>query len=165
MQTALDNISGGHFILDDDIIQKGMDTSRNSPRKRIIMPIHRKQDAQVQRMLNFLQPGTYIRPHKHPLSHATESIIVLKGAIRFFIFDSDGNIEHIFNLNDRPVKNLIDFEPGIWHSFIVLEKDTILFEVKRGPYDAETDKVFAQWAPEEFSSEGEKFLNILTNYS
>lgn len=165
MRTALDNISGEHFLLNDEVIQNGLDASRNSPRKRMIMPIHRKQDARVQRMLNFLQPGTYIRPHKHPLPHATESIIVLKGAIRFFIFDDEGNLEHIFIVIDRFAENLIDFEPGLWHSFIVLEEDTILFEIKKGPYDAETDKVFAHWAPGEFSSDSEKFLNVLTHYS
>ena len=40
----------------------------------------------------------------------------------------------------------IDFEGGTWHSFHALEKDTVLFEVKPGPYNPDADKEFAPWA-------------------
>lgn len=146
---AFDNVTGPLFELSEEWIQNGIEASRKSPRKRIILPIHREQDALVQRMINFLQPGTYIRPHKHPLPHATESLVLLKGSIRFFTFDDDGNIESDQVVSAEPLPGVLDIEPNTWHSFKVLEPDTVLFECKRGPYDAETDKIFAEWAPEE----------------
>lgn len=146
---AFENISEPVFGLTDAWIREGIEGSKQSPRKRIILPIHRKQDAVVQRMINFLQPGTYIRPHKHPMPHATETLVLLKGAIRFFTFDDEGNIESDQVISAEPLPGVMDIEPNTWHSFKVLEPDTVLFECKKGPYDAEKDKIFAEWAPEE----------------
>lgn len=146
---AFENVTGPLFELSGEWIQNGIEGSRQSPRKRIILPIHREQDALVQRMINFLQPGTYIRPHKHPLPHATESLVLLKGAIRFFTFDDHGEIESDLVVSAEPLPGVLDIEPNTWHSFRVLKPDTVLFECKKGPYDAGTDKIFAEWAPEE----------------
>ena len=146
---AFENVTGPLFELTEKWIQDGIEGSRQSSRKRIILPIHREQDARVQRMINFLQPGTYIRPHKHPLPHATESLVLLKGAIKFYTFDDDGNIISDQIVSAEPLPGVLDIEPNTWHSFKVLEPDTVLFACKKGPYDAETDKIFAEWAPEE----------------
>lgn len=160
---AFENSTGELFQLSDEQIERGIESSRKSSRKRIILPIHRRQDAEVQRLINFMQPGTYIRPHKHSLPHATETIVMLKGAIRFFTFDDGGNITTDRILHSTPVPGLLDIEPNIWHSFLVKEPDTVLFECKIGPYNAETDKTFAEWAPEEGVPEAENYLKELTS--
>jgi hypothetical protein len=41
---------------------------------------------------------------------------------------------------------------------IVQAPDTVIFEVKKGPYNPETDKKFASWSPEEGSPDVKKFL-------
>ena len=151
---AFENISEPVFDLTDEWIREGIEGSRQSPRKRIILPIHRKQEAVVQRMVNFLQPGTYIRPHKHPMPHATETLVLLRGSIRFFTFDDEGVVTSKRIVSASPLPGVLDIEPNIWHSFKVLEQDTVLFECKKGPYDADTDKVFAPWAPEEEFGQG-----------
>lgn len=153
MKQAFDNPGGPLFELDDDDINKGLSASHTSERLRMILPIHRSQDAEVQRIVNFVQPGTYIRPHRHPLPHATESIIVLKGRIHFLIFEDDGSLKYDKVLSSKPIPGIIDIEPLVWHSFWVLEEDTILFECKKGPYDATADKEFAEWSPSEGSPE------------
>lgn len=158
---AFDNVSGDLFQLSDQVIEDGVKASRESERLRIILPIHREQDASVQRMINFLQPGTYIRPHKHPLEHATESLVLIRGSIRFYTFDEDGNVISDNKIQSKPLPGVIDIEPKVWHSFIVLEKDTVLFECKKGPYDAEMDKIFANWAPEEGNGEVEEWMQYL----
>jgi len=161
MANALDNVKGDFFHTTGDLLKVGIEKSKLSPRKRIILPVHRKQDASVQRMYNFLQPGTYIRPHKHPMAGATESVVILKGKICFFIFDDNGDIIRNRLLNNSAENSMADIEPNVWHSFVVLEKDTILFECKKGPYNAETDKIFAGWSPEEFSSKADEYLEKL----
>jgi cupin fold WbuC family metalloprotein len=163
MKLAFDNIKESVFTLDINIIKKGIEASRKSERKRIILPIHRQQDARVQRMLNFLQPGTYIRPHKHPLKDASESIIVLQGALRFFIFDNNGKVNNDYYVTTALTESVLDIEPGVWHSFVVLEKDTVIFESKKGPYNALEDKQFARWSPEEYTPEAKHFINELYN--
>jgi cupin fold WbuC family metalloprotein len=159
---ALPNVSGSLFTLTGDMMKKGLDASRSSERLRMILPVHRKQEAKVQRIVNFLQPGTYIRPHKHPLPHASESIVLLKGSIRFFTFDDEGEVITDTILNAAPVPGVVDIEPETWHSFLVLEEDTVLFECKKGPYNAKTDKEFAKWSPEEGSGKSAAWLKKLS---
>lgn len=158
---AFDNISEDLFQLSEQMIEEGLKASRQSERLRIILPIHRKQDAKVQRMINFLQPGTYIRPHKHPLAHATESLVLLQGSIRFYTFDDKGNVLTVREVASNPIPGVLDIEPDIWHAFIVLEKDTVLFECKKGPYSQGTDKTFAPWSPKEGSEKAAVWMKSL----
>lgn len=158
---AFPNVSGKVFQSSKIIIDKGIASSRKSRRKRILLPLHRSQDDRVQRLINFLQPGTYIRPHKHPGKHNVESIIVMRGAIQFIIFDDVGFIENHFTLRGCTDQSLLDIESGVWHSFIVLEKDTVIFEVKKGPYNSQTDKEFALWSPDEYTDEASKWVESM----
>ncbi|MCC5913222.1 MAG: WbuC family cupin fold metalloprotein [Balneolaceae bacterium] len=160
---AFPNVSGKLFELTDSMIEEGIEASRRSPRLRMILPIHRKQDADVQRLINFLQPGTYIRPHLHPVPHATESLVLLQGAIRFFTFDDEGAVLSDFVISSSPLPGVADIEPKVWHSFLVMEPDTILFECKKGPYNAETDKRFAEWAPIEGSPEAQGWMRRMAS--
>ncbi len=63
------------------------------------------------------------------------------------------------SIQSKPLPGVIDIEPNVWHSFIVMDENTILFECKKGPYDAKTDKVFAEWSPEEGSEDVEEWMN------
>lgn len=158
---AFENPTGNYFNLSQKMIEQGLRASRESSRLRMIFPIHRQQNAEVQRMINFLQPGTYIRPHIHPMPHASESIVVMKGAIRFFTFDDSGSIVSDQILKSAPIPGVLDIEPDTWHSFVVLEKDTIIFECKKGPYSAGTDKKFAEWAPAEGGQQAKTWIEKL----
>jgi cupin fold WbuC family metalloprotein len=49
-----------------------------------------------------------------------------------------------------------------WHTLIVLEDGSVVYEVKDGPYSPVDDKNFAPWAPEEGSSECHAYMeNII----
>lgn len=161
MSTALPNVTGSVFVLGSSEIEKGVQISRANERKRMILPIHRTQDALVQRLINFVQPNTYIRPHLHPRKHAVETIFLYQGSIEFIVFSDDGKIDDHYTLKAASSNPMIDIEPNIWHSFLVLEPDTIVMEIKRGPYDSQLDKAFADWAPEEGTSKVPKYINRL----
>ncbi|HEY8966197.1 MAG TPA: WbuC family cupin fold metalloprotein [Candidatus Methylacidiphilales bacterium] len=137
---------GDLFVLDEETLRMGVEGSRTSPRKRIVFPLHRTQDALVQRILNFMQPGTYARPHLHPRPDAVETVTVLRGTVDFFRFDDAGKVLDRVTLRSC---GLIDIEPNVWHTFIALSPDTVVLEAKRGPYDAVVDKTFADWSPAE----------------
>jgi cupin fold WbuC family metalloprotein len=160
---ALPNFKGDVFYLTDEILDEGIEASKNSPRKRMIYPIQRSNSDHVQRLINFLQPGTYIRPHYHPLKHATETIQVIQGSLCFLIFDDNGAVTDGFYLVAGTSGSMIDIVPGVWHNFVVLSEDTVIIEFKKGPYDASTDKVFAEWAPEEETETAQELLKIWEN--
>lgn len=161
MALAFPNRIGDFFHLSNKEIEEGVLASRTSDRKRMILPIHRTQDAIVQRIVNFMQPETYIRPHKHPREFASETVALVKGGMIVIHFSETGNIINTYELDDKKPFNLIDIEPDKWHGMIITQPDTIVFEFKRGPYDKDDDKSFAKWAPEEFSVEAEDYnLNL-----
>ena len=160
MSSALPNLQGPIVTLDEPTLAQGLAASRNSPRKRIILPIQRSQEARVQRLVNFLQPGTYIQPHCHPEPHATESVCLLQGKLEILLFSESGEIQNRWILEEKGTC-LIDIEPGTWHGMIVHQQDTVVFEVKQGPYDPSLDKTFAPWAPAEDTAEAEQYLKSL----
>lgn len=122
------------------------------------MPIHREEGDLVQRMVNFLQPGTYIGAHQHPRVGASETLLVMSGSLGFATFSPEGRLLTTHRLE---VGGLIDIEAGVWHSVLALAEDTVILEIKRGPFDAE-DKVFAEWAPGENTDEAPAYLAWLT---
>ncbi len=145
---AFPNAQGDVFALTPETLAEGFEASRNSPRRRIILPIHRTQDAKVQRMLNFFQPGTFVRPHAHPQPSHIETIQVIAGHLGFILFETDGRIRETFELEAGPAA-LVDIEPGLWHGMVCLAENSAILEIKCGPYDGARDKVFAAWAPGE----------------
>lgn len=157
MKLAMENPSEPLFVLDETTIAEGLEASRESPRLRILLPIHREQDDLVQRMVNFMQPGSYLQPHLHPRDHASESIVVFRGALGFLHFDEGGGVVSAHRMTPG---SLIDIVPRLWHSVVVLEPDTIIGEFKRGPYN-EDDKKFADWAPAEGTPEARDYLAFM----
>lgn len=145
-------------ILNRDLMDRAAAESRRNPRKRIVLPFHKSHADAFQRMLNTIQPGSYIRPHRHVDPPKAESIVVLRGALCFILFDDRGEIERHFELQAGGARIGVDIEPGPVHTFFALEPDTVVFEAKPGPYRAVTDKDFAQWAPQEADPQARSYL-------
>ena len=152
-------------IITNTLIKKAIKSSKISPRKRIILPFHKSASDNLHRMLNALQPNSYIQPHRHLDPPKAESIIVIKGSIIFVEFDNTGDIENFFKLSSDSFNIGIDIEPGVFHTFFALVEDTVLFEVKPGPYDQGTDKDFASWAPSEGTESAVTYLRNLHELS
>lgn len=111
----------------------------------------------LQRMLNALEPGTYIPPHKHENPDKREAFIILKGKILVVEYDNQGRVvDHVLAAQCSEHYGA-EVDPGKWHSVICLEPGTVYYEVKDGPYNPENDKQFAPWAPNEGDPQGVKF--------
>ncbi len=159
---ALPVVEGPVFVLDSQTLERGLRASRESPRRRIMLPVHRTGTEGVQRMLNFLQSGSYAPPHYHPAPENIEHIVVVMGAGGFITFDDHGGIKTAHRLvAGDPAGCLIDIEQGLWHTFIPLADNTVILEIKRGPYHAATDKQFAPWAPEESAPDAPEYFRRL----
>ena len=95
-------------IINNKLIQKAIDASRINPRKRIILPFHNLPSENLHRMLNALQPNSYVRPHRHLDPPKAESIIVLKGAITYVEFNDTGKIENFYQLSSESLSIGVD---------------------------------------------------------
>lgn len=132
--------------------------SRESPRRRMIQRLHKTLDTGVHKMFNAMQPGTYVTPHRHLHPPKTETILVVAGSMLYVEFEDDGTLRSHTLVQPGTEIFGIDIAPHIFHTFIALKPDTLIFEVKDGPYEHDTDKDFPDWAPREGTDEAEPFL-------
>ena len=141
----------------EELMRKVCDEAKTSPRKRMNFNLHANYEEPIQRFLNALEPETYIRPHKHIGQGRVEVVIILKGRVMVVEFTEDGVVlDFVLLDSDGPDKGA-EIPLDVWHSFIVLEKDSVLYEFKEGPYTPDKDKTFADWAPEEGTEAAGRF--------
>jgi cupin fold WbuC family metalloprotein len=119
-------------IIDNELIDGVCGKARTSERLRMNYNFHETLDAPAQRLLNALEPGTVLPIHRH--WHSAETYILLKGKIRMIYYDDKGTVTETAVLD--PLKGIfgIHIPIGQWHTLEVLEKDSVIFEVKDGPY-------------------------------
>lgn len=120
-----------------------------SPRRRTAFNLHESPTDPVQRFLNVMQPGTYVRPHRHDDPTKWELTVALSGRIAVLILQPDGVVLERIELDAAGPEYGIELPAGTWHTCAALSPDAVLLEIKQGPYDASTDKDFAAWAPAE----------------
>ena len=136
-----------------------IDQAKKSPRKRSHKTFHQSHNDPVQRIFIGLVEGTYVKPHKHPRSNIWEMLLGLKGRTGVLIFDDNGVVlqKHIL----APGKDVIglQIEPNTWHTVFPVDTETIMMEIKEGPFIAEGFAEFVDWAPDEGSDEASRFLD------
>ena len=137
------------IIINDDLLRSVIEKARVSPRKRMNHNFHSRLDDPLQRMLNCLEPDTYIRPHKHEDPDKCEAFILLKGKVAVIEFDDYGNISSHTVLKAGTGCYGAEIAPRIYHTIIPLEEGSVVYEIKNGPYSPLNDKNFAAWAPKE----------------
>jgi len=148
-------------MIDDSLLEALSLAAQESPRRRRNHNLHLSYEEPCQRLLNAVEPGSYIRPHRHLVDAKPECFVLLRGHMAVLIFADDGSIEKIVPLSVGVDCQGIDIPSGIWHSLVCLESGTVFFETKPGPYQALSDKDFAPWAPEEGSPDSQAYLRIL----
>ena len=147
--------------IDKDIIKETSIKAQKSKRKRMNHNFHPKLSDPLQRMLNAVEPGTYIQPHKHEHPNKTEVFIIIKGRIAVIEFDNNGKIIEYIILDASKGNYGAEIKPHTWHTIISLEKGSVAYEVKNGPYIQIEDKHFAKWAPAEEDYEAGEYLKHL----
>lgn len=140
------------------LVDQAVRGSRASDRGRIILPLHKSADESLHRMFNAMQPGTYIPPHRHSAPPKAECIVMVRGALCFVTFDETGRVIEMADLAAQTNVFGVDIAAGIYHTFFILEPDTVIFEVKPGPYSPISDKDFAPWAPGEKDAKAKEYL-------
>jgi cupin fold WbuC family metalloprotein len=122
-----------------------------SPRKRSHFNLHEQLNDPIQRLLVAIDPGSYIRPHRHPEPNKWECFFVIKGSAEVLIFSEDGKVIDKTEIIDGGNIEGVEISAGAWHTLIASSSGTILFELKPGPYQPLSEKDFAYWAPVENS--------------
>lgn len=148
--------------IDSSLLDAVVEKAKSATRQRMNFNFHDHPSARVQRMLNAMEPGTYIRPHKHENPDKLEVFLCLKGSFAVIVFDSEGHLTDIEILDPGKGRYGVEIAPGTWHSLIALRPGSVAYEVKDGPYDPADDKQFAMWAPNENTPEALEWVSRLT---
>ncbi|MBN1571051.1 MAG: WbuC family cupin fold metalloprotein [Acidobacteria bacterium] len=149
------------MIINQQLVSNVADGAGSSARLRKNYNFHSDYADPVNRMLNALEPGTYIRPHKHESPDKCEVFIILTGKALAVRFDGAGEILDHAVLDHANGIYGIEFAPREWHTILSLAPGTVLYEVKPGPYAPIADKNFAPWAPAEGSPETAAYMKSL----
>ena len=120
----------------------------SSPRLRKNRNLHEMEDP-VHRLFNAIEPGSYIRPHRHLHPPKAETMVVVAGRLGFLSFHGDGTVAERAVLEAAGETFGVDVPPGVWHTFVSLAGGTVAFEAKAGPYVAPAGSDAAPWAPPE----------------
>ncbi len=135
--------------VDIKLLQKLSSEASTSPRRRINHNFHQTLEDPVQRFLNAIEPGSYVRPHRHNTPLRWELFVALSGRTAVLIFDSQGEIIKRTEIAaDGPIQ-AVEIPAGAWHTIAALEPGTVLFEFKHGPYAPVSNRGFAAWSPAE----------------
>mgnify|MGYP001577278168 CR=1 FL=1 len=126
-----------------------IEKSRVSPRKRAPMPLHPSDYSGPQALINAIQPDSYMCPHMHPHDEIWTPV---RGRILLGIFDNEGNPRERAILSEQETAYRL-VPARVYHFAFALERDSVFLNVSQGPFNPETAKVFAPWAPRETDSE------------
>lgn len=120
------------MIIDNKVLDNLTEQAKNNPRLRQAMDLRNSPEDGSQRMLNALEPGTVMPIHRHLAS--SETVIILRGRIRWLFYDEQGRITESTELWSDGDVRMLNVEKGRWHSLECLESGSVLFEAKDGPY-------------------------------
>lgn len=136
--------------------------ARAAPRRRKHLNLHHSPSEPCQRLLNAIEPESYIHPHRHPTYRTNECLIALRGELALLTFDDAGEVlaSHRFG-GARATLAVVELEPHSWHTVLALTSGAVLFETKSGPFDACAAKELAPWAPEEDSFKAARYFFAL----
>ena len=127
---------------------------------------HETLDDPISRLLNAMEPDTYLRPHRHCNPDKDEIFLLLRGKVAVFIFDEKGGITDSIILDPLNGCYGAEIPPGVWHGLLVLESGSVIYEIKEGPYAPLTPENMASWAPAADDTDGvRKYLEELRTKS
>lgn len=134
--------------------------AKTAERRRNNHNFHEDFSHPINRMLNAMEPEAYFPPHKHENPAKVEVFVILKGRVVILEFDDAGKIKDHVILDPRRESYGVEIPLNAWHSLIPLES-SVLYEIKEGPYDKDSDKTFASWAPGEGDPEAVAYVRGL----
>ena len=136
-------------FIDRALLDRVSESARTSPRLRKNHNFHHDEADLSNRLLNAIEPGSYVVPHRHLDTAKDETFVVLRGRFGLVLFDESGNVIRREVLDSAGPVLGVTIPHGTFHSIVSLAPGSVFFEAKAGPYAALTPEERAHWAPAE----------------
>ena len=144
----------------EEQMDRAREQARGAARGRGLVRYHEHEEP-VQRLLHAIEPRSYMRPHMHRDPDKLEAFIALHGGAFICRWSDAGELLEAQEISAAGPLRGVEVPPAVWHSLLAIEPGTVLYEVIDGPFRPDTHKRYADWAPEEGSPEGGRFLEEL----
>jgi cupin fold WbuC family metalloprotein len=148
-------------IIDRDLLDHVSRLAEESPRRRKNYNFHVADSEASHRLLNAMEPDSYIPPHCHADASKDETIVVLRGALGAVFFNHDGSVARKAVLQPNGEAVAVNVPHGVFHTLVALEPATVFFEAKAGPYLPLREDERGAWAPREGDSAAAAYLAFL----
>lgn len=132
-----------------------------SPRRRKNRNFHGSDADLAHRLLNAIEPGSYVVPHRHLDPGKDETMIVLRGKLGVLFFDDAGQLTQSAVLAADGASCGVTIPHGVYHTVFACQPGTVFFEAKAGPYRPLGAAERAPWAPGEGAPEAEAYARSL----
>lgn len=146
--------------IDQALLDRVTSEAVRHPRLRMNHNFHQHEEP-VQRFLNAVEPGSYVRPHRHVDPPKWEMFVCLRGRGAAVVFDETGRITEVHRLDPTQGAYGVEIAAGAWHSIISLASGSVFLEVKEGPYEPKHAGVFAHWSPAPDDPSVPEFMSAL----
>ena len=118
-------------VIDEKLLNEVSEQAKASPRLRMNYNFHEDLGDKCQRLLNALEPGTIMPIHHHKVD---EMFVILRGRVNVTIHNDKGEVIQSVELSPSLGQYAVNIKAGEWHSLTSEEPDTVIMEVKEGPY-------------------------------
>lgn len=145
-------------IIDRRMFDRVSAEAKASLRRRKNYNFHASETDASHRLLNAMEPDSYIQPHRHLDATKDESIIALAGRFGMVFFDEAGNVTEAVMFSPNGDAAGVNIPHGVFHSVLALEPGSVFFEAKAGPYQALKPEEKSTWAPAEGEPEAAGYL-------
>lgn len=148
-------------IIDQALLRRVAEAGATAARRRKNYNFHASDSDACHRLLNAVEPDSYIPPHCHLDASKDETILILRGRIGMVLFSSNGDVTSTSVLEAGGEQLGINIPHGQFHTLVALEPGSVFFETKAGPFKPLHAAEKASWAPAEGDPEAKKYLNKL----
>ncbi len=136
-------------VIDQTLLAEVSAEAKQAPRRRRNRNFHPADDYPGHRLLNAIEPDSYVMPHRHLDPAKDESIVCLRGRLGIVVFGPSGQVDRNILLAPAGANVGVDIPHGVYHTVLALESGTVFFEAKAGPYVPLAGDEKASWAPVE----------------
>jgi len=141
-----------------ELLSQISDAARKVPRLRQNHNMHPVNESRCHRLLNAMEPASYIRPHRHLDPEKDEGFIVMSGRLGVITFAGDGTVAETVLLSHETGNLAADIPHGVYHTAISLATGTVFYEAKAGPYRPLLEDEKAVWAPDDSDPSAQEYL-------
>jgi cupin fold WbuC family metalloprotein len=119
-----------------------------TPKRRARINAHPGHDDALHEMIIAIEPGSYIRPHRH--HGKSEAFHIIEGNVDIVVFSEDGAIAEIVSLGEKggPRPFYYRMSEPHFHTLIIRSDLLIVHEITNGPFRPE-GTLYAAFAPAE----------------